>query len=391
MVNDTAIQIPSAAAPSLPEPPPMCANCGAPQLGPFCYACGQTAKGPVRYLPEVLEDLADLAFNVDSRIFRSLWDLYLRPGYMTVQYFAGHRARYVSPFRLFFFLCIIAFLAIQLSLGDTHFNLETGDSAIAKAQTPAEVRERTDAAIAALEAGAALAAASPEATAKLAEAKRKLQEEAAGQAAWLEQRDAARAAGEVPPPNPIEPEIPFEGTPWDTATHPVQITWLPDFANARLTAMGIRARENLVAARRDPSRLIAGLFSVSPQTLFVLMPLFAVLLKIVYVFKRRLYMEHLIVALHSHAFIFQSLLLIVLVEGLRGLIVDAAPPVHTALGYLTIAAWIWLPIYLLVMQKRVYRQGWWMTVIKYCFIGWCYSFLVGFGLLGALLVSLTMT
>ena len=38
--------------------------------------------------------------------------------------------------------------------------------------------------------------------------------------------------------------------------------------------------------------------------MFVLIPLFALLLKLFYVFRRRLYMEHLIVALHSHAFLF---------------------------------------------------------------------------------------
>jgi hypothetical protein len=35
--------------------------------------------------------------------------------------------------------------------------------------------------------------------------------------------------------------------------------------------------------------------------LFVLMPIFALLLKIFYVFAGRLYMEHMVVALHSHS------------------------------------------------------------------------------------------
>lgn len=391
-MNDTAIQtVPTPHTVELPESPPVCPNCGAPQLGSYCYTCGQPVKGPVRYLPEVLHDLSDLLFNVDSRIFRSLWDLYLRPGFLTTEYFAGRRARYVSPFRLFFVSCIVAFLAIQMYFGDTHFNIETGSGAIADAQTATEVEERLQAALAAMETGRNLPVIPAEAAAELAKTEEELRDDAARRIAWLEQRDAALAAGEVPKPDPDNPEIPFEGTPLDTARHPVHIAWLPDFVNARLTAMGIRAKENIQAARKDPGTLIAGLFSVLPQTLFVLMPLFAVLLKVVYVFKRRLYMEHLVVAVHSHAFIFQSLLLIVFIEASRGLLADTAPAVYRALGYLTVAAWIWLPTYLLLMQKRVYRQGWWMTGIKYCFIGYCYSVLVGFGLAGALLVSLTTT
>ena len=98
------------------QPLRTCPNCGAPAHGPYCYACGQSEKGMIRHLSEVLSDLADIVFNVDSRIFRSLGDLYFRPGYLTTEYLAGRRARYVTPFRLFFFLSIIAFFAIQMAL-----------------------------------------------------------------------------------------------------------------------------------------------------------------------------------------------------------------------------------------------------------------------------------
>ncbi|MBK7012472.1 MAG: DUF3667 domain-containing protein [Xanthomonadales bacterium] len=101
----------------LPDSPlRTCPNCGAPAHGPYCYACGQSEKGMIRHLSEVMSDLADIVFNVDSRIFRSLWDLYFRPGYLTTEYVAGRRARYVTPFRLFFFLSIIAFFSMQMAL-----------------------------------------------------------------------------------------------------------------------------------------------------------------------------------------------------------------------------------------------------------------------------------
>jgi hypothetical protein len=40
------------------------------------------------------------------------------------------------------------------------------------------------------------------------------------------------------------------------------------------------------------------------------------------------------------------------------------------------------------MQKRVYAQGWFMTSLKYAFIGWVYLFLITFGMVGALIISL---
>jgi hypothetical protein len=58
--------------------------------------------------------------------------------------------------------------------------------------------------------------------------------------------------------------------------------------------------------------------------------------------------------------------------------------------YLAIAAaWIWIFVYLWLMQKRVYRQGWFMTNLKYWTLGFCYTILMGFGFVFAVLISLT--
>ena len=58
------------------------------------------------------------------------------------------------------------------------------------------------------------------------------------------------------------------------------------------------------------------------------------------------------------------------------------------LGWLEIALICWMPVYLLLMQKRVYRQGWIMTLFKYCVLGSCYLVLISFGATFALLASL---
>jgi hypothetical protein len=169
----------------------------------------------------------------------------------------------------------------------------------------------------------------------------------------------------------------------------MRIGWLPDAANARLNLLGQHMRANLHtfmhgdAAAREESvqRMIAGFFGVLPLTMFVLMPVFALLLKLVYVFKRRLYIEHLIVALHSHAFLFLNLLLGVLVAMLAGWIRPHASWLAQGLGWIDVLLWLWAAVYLLIMQKRVYRQGWPMTVLKYLFVGWCYGWLLLFAVM----------
>lgn len=365
--------------------------------GPYCYACGQPEKGMIRQLASVMSDVLDTIFNIDSRVFRSLVPLYFRPGYLTLEYFAGRRVRYVTPFRLFFFLCIVAFFAIQIALniGDPNFKWQVNDSGgIESAQTEADVRTRSAKALEGIEAAKA-APHMPAATiATLEKSQAKIQKQVDDRLAYLRARDAAKAAGAKPPPDPSqEPsdgEIEFDGKAWEPARNPVRVAWLPAFANAELTDMLVRAKDNIVAAKKDPRHLIEAVFSRLPWTLGLLMPLFAVLLKVVYLFKRRLYMEHLMVALHSHAFIFMSLLLIALLALLRGWVTGVAPGALWIVSLLRDAAWIWLIVYLFLMQKRVYRQGWIMTAIKFSVIGICYTVIITIGLVGALLASLAL-
>lgn len=170
----------------------------------------------------------------------------------------------------------------------------------------------------------------------------------------------------------------------------------PIFANQRLQGMRIHLAQNLKdLSGNDPTkqrdaitRIESESFAVLPQTLFVLVPLFAVLLKVVYLFRRRLYMEHLTVALHSHAFLFLCLLLGVSLHLFSGWLSPHAVWVAAPMRWLQIALAIWAPSYLLLMQKRVYRQGWLMTVLKYLFLGWCYLWLLGWALGAALLLGM---
>lgn len=387
----------TAAAPIAPvaiEQNKPCANCGAPMHGPFCYACGQPEKGMVRHLASVMSDVADTIFNVDSRIFRSILPLYFRPGFLTTEYFAGRRTRYVTPFRLFFFLCVISFFAIQLALNLNDAKLDllkvaAGRGSIEQSMTEADLDRHFKESMSRLEDARKLPQLPADDAAELDQVMANLRQQADKRRAWLKRKQEAEAKGEKPlrDPNADDGDLNFDGSPWDPVANPIRIAWLPAFVNASLNGMAVRARANIKAAREDPRHLVAGIFSVLPWTLFLLMPLFAVLLKIVYLFKRRLYMEHLMVALHSHAFIFLSLLLVALLSLLKGVAGDGV--LRSAAALAAAAVWTWLPIYLFLMQKRVYRQGWFMTTLKYGLIGISYVILLCFGLAGALIATLT--
>jgi hypothetical protein len=233
----------------------------------------------------------------------------------------------------------------------------------------------------------------PEAALKsLAKSEDAIRKNAAKRLDYLKLRDEAVAKGATPPPDPAEEEgdLVIDGTPWDPKAHPIQVSWLPAFANAQPNEMAARAKQNIITAKKNPRRLIEAVFSRLPWTLALLMPLFAVLLKAVYIFKRRLYMEHLMVALHSHAFIFMSLLLLAGISLLRNWTGTSNGGLDALYNLGRAAVWTWLPIYLFLMQKRVYRQGWTMTFLKYSLIGLCYTIIITLGLVGALLATLAL-
>jgi Protein of unknown function (DUF3667) len=382
--------------PATALPQRVCQNCGSILLGEHCYHCGQPVKGMIRPLSSLMHDVADTILNIDSRLFRTLKPLYFQPGYLTNEYFAGRRVRYVTPFRLYFFLSVVAFFAIQLLLSNLEMNhvfVEDDAEKISAAQTADEVVKLRDSAIAETTAAKATPYLPDAALKKMDAAIKAARQKAEARMEYLRRVEEARAAGTPPPIDTAaeQDKISFNDKPWDAKTNPLRVGWLPMFVNDRLnTAVG-RAKDNLARIKTDPKPFLLGGLGMLPQVLFVLMPLFALLLKIFYFFKRRLYMEHLAVALHSHAFIFLSLLLLTLTGLARGWAESSAPWLAPVLRWAMIAMGCWLPIYLFLMQKKVYRQGWFFTTIKFVAIGFFYVVMVGYGVAAAFLVSLATT
>ena len=108
----------------------VCADCGAPRYGPFCSQCGERALDRhsltlSHFLKHnVLHELS----HVDGKIFRTFRYLVFRPGFLSVEYFAGRRRRYINPVRLLLTcLLILALLgrtgSMTMSLGKLRLNL----------------------------------------------------------------------------------------------------------------------------------------------------------------------------------------------------------------------------------------------------------------------------
>jgi hypothetical protein len=101
-----------------------CKNCGASLSNQYCAVCGQRAVVRIVSLWEVVRDLIDEVFFLESRVWQT-----------------GRRARYVPPVRLYIVLSVIFFVVVSLT--DTVQIDIVDDSASQEANgAAAEIEER---------------------------------------------------------------------------------------------------------------------------------------------------------------------------------------------------------------------------------------------------------
>ena len=106
-----------------------CLNCGMPLTGRYCAQCGQRAHVH-RSLRTFMGDFAAGVLNFEGKFWRTLPMLVWKPGALTRRYIEGQRARFISPIALFLFSVFVLFATIQLIGGPGGLNeLTTGDQA----------------------------------------------------------------------------------------------------------------------------------------------------------------------------------------------------------------------------------------------------------------------
>ena len=99
-----------------PEPPPLthCEDCGEKLHGQYCSKCGQVAVDYRRSFRHVIADVAESFLNWDSKFIQTIGLLVRRPGWLTNQFVAGKRTRFLHPLRLYLLVSIAFFLAARL-------------------------------------------------------------------------------------------------------------------------------------------------------------------------------------------------------------------------------------------------------------------------------------
>lgn len=382
-----------------------CENCQTPLQGGFCHQCGQNAHNPLRSFGHAVEEVFESFWHLDGRIFRTLRAL-MSPGKLANAYLSGHRAPYVAPLRLFVILAVLTFFVAKLTLHAEDLanvqiappsppvaadgkptNLmaapDRGGVDFSKAATVEDVLKLRDETI------DGLVSARASLPAGLGFVRKPMEDNI-----FSTQRLARERIAELQPDHPAlalpdrfpegqplpevaaQPLISVGDKPFDAETNPVRLSGLPDFANRWLSRKLARAEQNIPRIQQDPSHFFNLLIGSVPSVLFVLVPLFAVLLKLFYIETRRGYLEHLVVALYSHAYLCLCLLAIFLCAGIGRLLPEGA---SWLVRMAQMLVFCWMPLYLLWMQQRVYRQHGVVTLVKFSVLGTVYFIMLVMG------------
>lgn len=273
--------------------------------GTYCPNCGQETSLALPTVRAMLREAAGRYVALDGRMWRTLAALLFRPGFLTREYLAGRRRRYIRPARLFLVLSLTLFALLRFVGGPLVIN----DEALTQAERDEIARDVANA------------------------------DEHSGFS--------------------VDPDLKFH-------LDMLGASWLVPLQR-RIDSF------NQLSRQGRGEQIGAGLLRYGPYAAFVLLPLFALLLKIVYAgrgrrypLRPRRYVAHLVFGAHSHAFLF-------LVGILMGLI-----PVAAVRGALV----VWAIVYLLRSMKTVYGGGWTGVVVRAMVIFVAYSVFYGIAVAG---------
>jgi len=322
------------------KPPTRCENCGAELQGHWCAHCGQPAIDYRRSFRHVIADLLDEFLNWDSKFFATIALLIFKPWRLTNEFLAGKRVRYANPLRLYLLASILFFFAVNY--GTRGIKFEPGKIGPKdRAELEADLKN----------------------TDLPPEAREKLQ-------ALLQESSPSPAPSPVTSPSSPPPsaqtsqqkkeygkigERPFVAFDDAKSTTPFE-RWIE-----------ARAKEKMGEHGTKMGLFISTLFSNLPYMMLCCIPLFAFVLKVLYVRRHIFYIDHLIYALHIHTFFYTAVMLIVLAT--IGLNRFASGPIA---GWMIAFLWIGFVTQIFLSIRYVYRQGWFISIFKFLFGGFVY-------------------
>ncbi|KCZ92391.1 DUF3667 domain-containing protein [Hyphomonas johnsonii] len=328
-----------------------CLNCGKPLEGTYCYDCGQSAQSLRRPFWALLGESMETLFSLDGRIARTLPDLLIHPGRMTRAYLDGKRARFIPPFRLYVLASLVFFIILPLMMGQRISLVPNGEQNFEDARAGIEQSfqdgDMTD-----------------------AEYESAIQAVDRAEELWR---------GGIPGLVTPTPPAPEGADPAPLAPQDEWAGFMPKQTLETLRAAGEQGDEDaarLVEIMDEPGQLAEQTQRWIPRMMFVLLPVYACLLALVYIWRRQfLFFDHLIVSLHFHSAMFFAMALGALLAPVIGV------------GWVVLALLVYSNAYLYRLNRVVYGRGKFSSLVRTLTLDGIYFIILMTALLTAVILG----
>jgi len=322
-----------------------CLNCGTLLNDRFCSHCGQDSKEFKRSVWNVFFQFFETFTDFDNKLWSSLGPLFFQPGMLTKKYLEGKRKRFLNPIQMYAFFSFLFFL--------TAFYLPEKGGLSTKEEIQKGIRDGMFA-----DSSNEKADSVQNVTLKVKGANLKMSKSKNDRGIHIQGLEDSYFKYDS-----TQKKLPLQQ----------RDGWFKRTIKAKVISINERLRnkdETIVG------ELLDGFKSNLPNIIILLLPVFALILKLLYRKRKYYYVEHLIFGIHLHCLAFALFSFIFLAEWLF-------PSMEDSISILV----LWFFIYAFLALKRIYLQSWLRTFLKFNFLGATYSIFLIIGLVLNLLFS----
>ena len=339
----------------------FCLNCGTKLLDTFCQHCGQKDLPKRQTLRELIENFIGSFYSFESKFFKTFRYLLFKPGFLPKEYTSGKRETYYHPARAYVFISFIFFLLL--------FSLPDDDSNLLTKTIEEKSGVQTDA---------------------MKEMKQDLQKEGIDSAMVNglavdsvitysfdgKKKEAKKKNGAINLSDSDYKSVKEYDSVQATLPESKRDGWFIRKLNIRNIELNERYKGDEGTSRfgEDFGQAFLDNFS---KVLFYLLPIFALVLKLLYVRRDFYYSEHLVFAIYYYNFFYLAATIY--------LLFDLIPGVG---GILNKGLVVWMIAYLPVGMKRMYGQSWRKTIFKFGIFSFVFMMLLLLGITGSMLFIL---
>jgi hypothetical protein len=278
-----------------------CLNCGYPLVGPYCANCGQKAFLHKDSFWHMAAHFVSDYFHYDNKFWRTIKTLFSKPGLVTLEFNEGKRGKYLNPIQLYIFVTTVFFLVIFSFSVERDSDVKTKPKFI-QADSVSSIEKRNDLII--------------------------------DLGVWRPQYKTIQA--------------------YDSAQLALPSAKRDHFFKTFIIHRVLTVENE--TSEQTSERALAYFKRNIPKLFFVLLPLFAFFLKILYPRRSLYYVDHLIFSIHFHIVCFLLILIFFILAGLVSM--------DNFDDLLSLVILLGIGVYLFISLRKVYHSSVAVTLLK---------------------------